>query len=215
MATYSVFSQTLPAGTGTGGDAANQVDLGVQFNITSTGYFLDGYWFYVPSGGVTTGSSYSFRLYTTADGATGTLVSGTTVTGSGTWTAASWVFTSLSPQVSLTTASTYVAAVTIPAATVAYQSLADYWDTGAGSGNVVNGPITAWGFNNALGKKQQPFNEPSTGGMPASEFNASFYGVDIDVTDGSVLAPAGLASSSAASGNGEGTVRLGMTIRGS
>jgi hypothetical protein len=182
VTSFSIFGGTLPGGTSTGGDAGAQVDLGIQFNITASGYFLAGYSFYVPSGGVTTGSSYSFRLYSTTNGTSGALITGSTVTGSGTWTAAAWHLTALSPLVSLTNGTTYVAAVTIPAGAVAYQSLANFWSSGGGAANIVSGPITAWAKANALNSAQQSFNEPSTGGMPVSEFNASFYGVDINVT---------------------------------
>lgn len=183
MTNYSVFQQVLPGGTTTGGDAAHPIDLGIQFNITVTGYALDGYWFYVPSGGVTTGSSYSFQLFSTTNGTTGTLISGSTVTGSGTWTAAAWNFTTLSPSVSLAVGTTYIAVVTAPAGTVVYQALLHYWDgTGGGANNIVNGPITAWAAANALNTTQQTFNDPSTGGMTVTDFQNSFYGIDIDVS---------------------------------
>lgn len=176
MTQYSIFSQTLPAGTGIGGP--DTLDLGVQWEITASGYQLDGYWFYVPAGGDTTGSDYSFRLYSTTNGTSGTLISGSTVSGSGTWTAGTWVHTALATPVTLVSGTVYVAVVTLNGE---YQSLGFYWTTGGGSSNIVNGPVTAFSAANAFNNAQQPFNEPSTGGLPVTVFGNSFYGVDIDV----------------------------------
>lgn len=182
MTSYSVFGQTLPAGTTQENDSSTW-DLGLQFSITASGYQLGGYYFYLPSSGNTTGSNYSFRLYSTANGTSGTLISGSTVSGSGTWTAASWVYVPLGTPVALISGTTYVAVVTISTATSAYyQFVNNYWTSGAGSGGITSGPITAPSNSASLGTSQQAGTEPTNGGMPTGNVGASFFGLDVNVT---------------------------------
>ena len=78
---FNFFNQILPTGTLSSSFAGGTTDLGIQFNVTSSGYELSGYYVYIPTGGDTTASNYTFALYSTTNGTSGTQV-GTTTTGS-------------------------------------------------------------------------------------------------------------------------------------
>jgi hypothetical protein len=182
ICTNSIFGQVLPAGTVSGNDDVTW-DFGIQFLIAAAGFQLSGYWWYLPATGNTDATRYTFRLYTTASGTSGTLVPGSTVTGSGTWVQAAWNFTPLPSPVPLSSGTTYVAANSISTAVqAAYQFLNNYWSTGPGAGGITSGPVIAPGSAAALAGHQQPFNEPGSGTFPASVFENTFYGIDVDVT---------------------------------
>lgn len=182
MTSYSIFAQTLPAGTSSGNDDATW-EFGIQFQVTASGYQLTGYWWYLPATGNTDATQYTFSLYSTSNGTSGTLVSGSTVTASGTWVQGAWNFVPLASPVALSNGTTYVAVNSIAVtAGAAYQFLHSYWSTGAGSGGLTDGPVTAPGTASALGAHQQPFNEPGSASFPSSVFEDSFYGIDINVT---------------------------------
>ena len=173
----------------------SSTDLGVQFKVTSSNSItFNGYWRWSGTGQDTNGTHYSFKLFSTANGTTGSLVTGTSVTGVGTWTVGSWYYTPLSVPVTLVSGTTYMASVTHTTAANHYPATDHYWDSGAGSAGITNGPLTAPGTSTALGGIQCGFNEPSTGAIPSHVFLANNYWIDISVTvaDG---ASAGSASS--------------------
>jgi Glycosyl hydrolases family 16/Domain of unknown function (DUF4082) len=177
--TYTLYGGTLPAGAASAAQSS-ALDVGLQFTVSLSGYVLSGYWWYVDSGGDTNGAHYSFSLFTTANGTTGSLVSGSQVTGSGTWTVG-WNYTALASPVTLSTGTTYVAAGTMPATLLEYDN--NYWSSGGGSAGVTSGPVSAPSAASALGGATQRFNSPSTGGFPATAPGvATWYGIDVAVT---------------------------------
>jgi hypothetical protein len=182
MASYSIVYPALPAGaaSSSNGGVSNN---GIQFSITAPGCQLSGYYFYVPSGGTTTGSSYTFALYSTTNGTTGTLITGTSLTGSGTYTAAAWNYAPLSSPVALVNGTTYVA-VAHWAGAILYMYVHFFWSSGTGANGIISGPISAPNGTNALNGAQQPYSNPGSGSIsfPTLEFDNSWYGVDINVT---------------------------------
>lgn len=177
----SIFAQVLPAGTSSSNDDATW-DFGIQFTVAG-GCQLSGYWWYLPGTGNTDATKYTFSLWSTANGTSGTLVPGSTITASGVWTQGAWNFVPLPSPVALASGTTYVAVNSISTTVAAaYQFHSAFWSTGGGAAGITSGPITAPGSAAALGGHQQPFNEPGSGGFPAGVFNATFYGIDINVT---------------------------------
>ncbi len=158
-------------------------DLGLQFKVTSSNAItITGYWRWVATSQDTNGTHYSFRLYSTTNGTSGSLVTGTTVTGSGTWTVGAWNFTAITP-VSLVSGTTYTSACTHTAASAHYPSTNNYWSSGAGGSGITNGPLSAPSSATALGGKQCPYNQPSTGAFPAQYmYISSNYWVDVAIT---------------------------------
>jgi hypothetical protein len=63
-----------------------------------------------------------------------------------------------------------------------YSSTANYWSSGAGSGGITSGPITAPNDGGADGG-QDTFITPSTVlAYPTTSFNATNYWIDVEVT---------------------------------
>lgn len=180
MATWRLWPSTSgPAITNNNAST----DLGVQFKVNAPAQ-IDGYFYWLPAAAVTTtGTSYSFRLYSTTNGTTGTLIGSTTVTGSGTWTAGAWNYAPLGTPVVLTSGTTYTAVCTYSAGSNHYGATASYWSSGGGASGITAGPITAPGTSTALNGASSLFNEPSTGGFPASSSGGTNYWVDVQVED--------------------------------
>ena len=133
---WSTFGGNLPD---ISVSAANDApyNIGIQFIVTEDGCELAGYSWYVPDDGDVNGSDYDFALYTTTDGASGTIVDGSTVTGSGTWLTGTWNYTELETPVPLSTGVTYVAVGEIISVSGnTYQAVPDFWDTGAGASGI-------------------------------------------------------------------------------
>ena len=181
---FSFFDQMLPLGS-LSTSVASTTDLGIQFNVTAPNYQLSGYYVYIPSGGDTTASNYTFALYSTTDGITGTQV-GTTTTGSGTFTAAAWNYVSLGASpLTLMSGDTYVATYHL-IANDPYQYVLAYWSVGLGSGGITSGPITAPGTGTALNGIQEAYNQPAGASIefPTSNYMGAWYGIDVEVTGG-------------------------------
>lgn len=175
---YTLWGGGLPAGT-SGFIGTGTFSGGLQFSVTSLSS-LSGYWWYVPVGGDTVGSHYVGQLFTTTTGNSGTLVTGSQVTGTGTWIAGAWNFLPLSSPIILATSTNYVANV-YETASSDIQFLHHYWDTGGGISGMTSGPISAPGASTALSNLQQGFNNAISGAFPASNNQNSFYGLDIQV----------------------------------
>src|ERR1035441_2228825 len=69
MAVYRIWPAT--SGAADTGDYTT-TDLGLQFHVTTTTCTLTGYYWWLPATDDTTGTNYSFRLYSTTNGTTGT-----------------------------------------------------------------------------------------------------------------------------------------------
>lgn len=179
MTDYSAFGQVLPSGTSAFADS--QISLGLQFTVTSSGCTFPGYWLYVPAGASTTGSVYSAALFTTTNGTSGSAVTGGAATGSGTFTAGAWNEILVGTPPSLSTGTTYVAAVCMPfSATATYQAEASYWSTGGGASGFVNGPLTVPAPGAALGGATQRYSYGSSAIFPATSTTTLFV-MDVDV----------------------------------
>ncbi|HUB93300.1 MAG TPA: DUF4082 domain-containing protein [Verrucomicrobiae bacterium] len=176
METYTFWNNTIPSGTSSVG-AGVRTD-GIQFFVSQTCQLTAiGYW--LPAGGTTTGSSYSANLWTTTTGNTGTLVSGP-VNGSGTWATSAWNWISLGTPVTLSTGTTYVAALTSADELEYYHG---YWGTGnPGASGVTSGPLTAPGVATAAGGIQQPTVTAANAFPNNVSSGGTWYGVDIQVS---------------------------------
>jgi hypothetical protein len=191
----SIVYPSLPSGAAATSDPQFDTN-GIQFSITGSGYQLAGYYIYVPSAGTTTGSSYSFGLYSTTNGTTGTLITAASLTGSGTLTAGAWNYLALGSPVALTSGTTYVAVFQVNP-NVTYMYVHSFWTTGGGGASgITSGPVTAPNSASALGGFQQPYAQPSSSGLvfPAAAYLSSWYGIDINVTSSAVNATVPLSS---------------------
>jgi hypothetical protein len=203
------FAGSLPAGTSGFVGGSTLSAWGLEIVVTADDAQLNGYWWYVPVGADAVGADYSAKLFTTTDGKAGTAVTGSAATGSGTW-AAGWNYIPLDSPVSLSSGGTYVAAL-YQAAAGSIQFAHNFWSTGAGASGIVGALATAPGAAAALNSAQQPFSNPATAGQfPATVNQASFYGLDVDLSTGgtpatvpgapaaqSLAAPAGVARAAA------------------
>jgi uncharacterized protein DUF4082 len=181
VATFSIWPATNGPGSGAADTAST--DLGTEFYVTAPGCNFDGYKWWCATGTDTTATNYSFRLYSTTDGLTGTLIAGTTIAGTGTFTAGAWNFVLLGASVPLTANVRYRAVITHSAASNHYSASASWW-----TADVVNGPLTAPSQAHALNTTQSSFNEPSTGGMPTSSSGANYW-LDVQIDTGATAVP--------------------------
>lgn len=185
-----------PSGDGAGVAAdVTGYTLGTEFYVTGSGYQLEGYWWWCPTGGNT--NAKAFRLYSVdAGGTSGSLVSGSSVTESGSETAGSWNYTALPTPVALTSGQHYRACV--------------YW---AGNGSddwygadqpwssdITDGPVTAPSTANALGNIQGSFAVSSDAFpnqvYPTSGSGSAYY-IDVSVAAADTSADAGAPASAA------------------
>jgi Domain of unknown function (DUF4082) len=171
---YTLFSQT---GGGTLTSDANDYTMGVQFSV-SQACTLTGIWWYSVSGA--TALPGTIALYSVSGGGSGTLVHSETPSWSGA-AGSGWVNAEFSSPPSLTASTNYKACVGISGvAGNWYSSTSNYWSSGAGSGGITNGPLSA--PNNAGGDGgQDTFHAGATLTYPATSFSAGNYWVDPEV----------------------------------
>lgn len=173
MTVYTLFGQ---AATGT----ALTVDptsytLGVQFSVSQPGATLTGVWFY--SAATAPVLPQTIALYA---------VSGASLvhSESASWSGAAgsgWVRAAFASPPSLTSGTSYKACVLQNTGANWYSHTSNYWDVGAGSGGVTNGPLSA--PNNAGGDGgQDTFTQSAVLSYPVTSFNATNYWVDPEVT---------------------------------
>ena len=179
MAVYTLFGQ--PASPATLTSDATAYTMGVQFSVNVSGSTLTGIWFY--SGTGATNLPATIALYA---------VSGTSLVHSETpsWSGAAgsgWVRSSFASPPSLTASTNYKACVFYnPTGDNWYSHTANYWDTGAGSGGITNGPLSAPNNAGASGG-QDTFTQAGSLSYPSSSFGASNYWVDPEVTTPAVV----------------------------
>jgi hypothetical protein len=180
MAVYTIWNNTIPSGTSSV-NASSRTD-GVQFTVSQT-CVLNAIGYYVPASSTTTGSSYTASLWSTTNANAGTLITGPTG-GTGTWTTGAWNWVSLGAGVTLSTGTTYVAALSSPDNLQYYHG---YWGTGnPGASGMTSGPINVPGVGTALGGIQQPYNSGANVFPNSVSSGGTWYGVDIQVTVASV-----------------------------
>lgn len=177
MPVYTLFGQ---AGGGTLAGDSSTATLGMQFTLAQNAT-LTGIWFYSPPGATALPTACAIYLKTGAG--TGSIVSGSQIN-SPSWSGAAgsgWVKASYSSGPVLLTGNTYKVVVLKDATLNVYSGTSHYWDTGAGSGGLTSGIITA--PNSAGGDGgQDTFTEPSASlTYPATMFNATNYWVDLEV----------------------------------
>jgi 3D (Asp-Asp-Asp) domain-containing protein len=181
MAVYTLFSQS---GSGTLQADATAYTFGVQFTVSVSGATLTGIWFY--SAASAAALPTTIALYA---------VSGASLVHSETpsWSAAAgtgWVRSAFSAPPSLTASTSYKAcAFFSPAGQNWYSDTANYWSSGAGSGGITSGPLSAPANGGGDGG-QDTFTQSGSLAYPSSSFNASNYWVDPEVTTAAPAAPA-------------------------
>lgn len=185
MATFRVWPSTNGP-TSAVGDSST-TDLGVQFFVTQPGCNFDGFFFWCASTGTpdTTGSNYSFALFSTTNGTSGTLIGGTSLAASGTLTTGAWNYFPLVTPVAIASSTTYVAVVHYSGSGNHYTATASGWPS-----SIVNGPLTAPSNATALANAQDSFNEPSGSISFPATAGTSNYWLDVQVDTGSAAAAA-------------------------
>lgn len=177
MATWRIWPATSgPAVTAD----ATPYSLSTEFMVTVAGCSITGYWWWCPVSGATTAKTLS--LWSVTTGTTGTRITAANAT-SATNTAGAWNFTACTPT-ALTINQHYRAEVFLNAVSNWYGNTANYWSTGAGSANIVNGPLTAFTQANATGGIQGGFLQTGSAGFTTGQSNNSNYWIDIQVDDG-------------------------------
>lgn len=174
---YRLFASVTPGGTYSA--AGNFYTLGTEFRVGSA-CTLKGLWYYRPSTATTatpTGAAWAVA----ADGASGTLLAGSTVTFAA-GSATGWIYQALPSPVTLAVGQSYRVGVYFSNTLFAYDG--PYWTSGAGANGVTSGPITAPSHANAVGTRQGSSHFTSTDvglAFPEADGN-QFYGVDVTVT---------------------------------
>ena len=174
MPVFTLFGQ--PAGFSTlTADNANYV-MGVQFTTSQAGTLTAIWWFSPPGAGALPGTIDLWQV-SGASLVASQVASWSGAAGSG------WVRAPFTSPPALTPGTAYKAAIFKNDGAVAsfYGSIANYWSSGAGSGGITSGPLTA--PNNGGGDGgQDTFNASNANAYPATSFNATNYGVDPEVT---------------------------------
>lgn len=176
MAVYTLFGQAGAPGSAAA-DTSNYT-MGVQFKVSQAGCTLTGVWFNSATGAASVPSQIA--LFTAA----GTLVHSETASWSGA-AASGWVRAAFASPPSLTSGTNYVAAVFDIGGGNWYSATGAYWSTGAGSGGITNGPLSAPNNAGAV-NGQSVFNQGGALFFPSSSFNATNYWVDPEVTTAGV-----------------------------
>jgi Domain of unknown function (DUF4082) len=178
MAVYTLFGQQA-TGSALTADAAGYT-MGVQFSVSRAGT-LTGIWFYSAAGAVELPQHIALYQVSGQVLIVSQVPAWSGVAGSG------WVRASFTNPPALTAGTAYKACVHDASGNSFYSTTAHYWDTGAGSGGITSGPLSA--PNNAGGDGgQDTFNSPSVAvTYPGTSFNASNYWIDPEVTVSSTV----------------------------
>jgi hypothetical protein len=169
---YTLHSQGS-YGLAASGDAGG-FTLGTQFAV-SENVTLTGIWFFV---GTDVPSACAIWDIATSAEVSGTLNS------SPSWsseTAGAWAKCSYSGSVTLVPGHNYVVTVFADAGASWFYDVASYWTSGAGSGGITNGPLSAPSSSAAV-NGQAVYNSGSSIAFPASTVSGFDFGVDVEVT---------------------------------
>lgn len=180
MTDYRLWPSTNSDGSTNGGFTH---DLGVQFKVNEDGVTFNGFYFWANSGTFDTDhTKYSFRLYSTTNGTSGSLISGSTTNLATDLTQGAWNYQAVGTPIALTNGTTYVAVVHYSGTSNSYSSTTNYWSSGSGASGITAGPITAPGTSTALGGNQCAYNEPSsTPAFPTNSLGSNYW-VDVSVS---------------------------------
>lgn len=174
MPTYTLFSQANPGAALVSDTGA--YTFGVQFSVSVQGYGLAAIWWYSAAGAG--GLPGTIALFTVAGSS---LVHSEAASWSGA-AGSGWVRAAFTSPPALTASTAYKGCTFFNNTGVNfYAATSHYWDSGAGSAGVTNGPLTA--PNNAGSSPgQDAFLNSAVLGYPASTFNSTNYWVDAEVT---------------------------------
>lgn len=200
MTDYRLWPSTNSDGSTNGGFTH---DLGVQFKVNEDGVTFNGFYFWANSGTFDTDhTKYSFRLYSTANGTSGSLISGSTTNLATDLTQGAWNYQAVDTPIALTNGTTYVAVLHYSGTSNSYSSTTNYWSSGSGASGITAGPITAPGTSTALGGNQCAYNEPSsTPAFPTNSLGSNYW-IDVSV-------------STSGGGGSSGITQVGSTTSGS
>jgi hypothetical protein len=166
---------------------------GVSFEVTNSGMWFEGYWWWVCNSGQQT-DAQKFALWQVNSDSTGILIPGSAVT-SGTLSVGQWNYVPLSAPIQLSINTGYMAA-TGYLSTSGFPITQDQFGSGQpyGSG-ITNGPLFAYsspGIDSILQGAYSQTSADPTAAMPNQGVNNSNFWMDVQVSD---TAPAGYAGS--------------------
>ena len=182
MTAYTLFGQ--PASPATIISDANPYTFGVQVSVSQPAT-LTAVWFYsAPSAEILPAT---IALYAASGGS---LIHSEAATWSGA-AASGWVRAAFSSPPSLSASTAYEVCAYQGTAGVWYSATSHYWDSGAGSGGITSGPLSAPNSAGAVNGQDCFFSgTPLT--FPNTAFNAGNYWVDAEVTVSAAPAASGL-----------------------
>lgn len=164
----------------TNGPGAATVDGGVvlatEFYVTTTGIYAKGLRFWRADTSIL--GPVTGRIYSVTDASTGSAVAGTDVTF--TLSGTGWQTVTFASPVLLTSGQRYRACAQFP---TNYSATSNYWSSGGGSADIVNGPLTAPSAANTIGGDQGSFVVSGSLAFPINQFGSTSYWVDATVTD--------------------------------
>jgi uncharacterized protein DUF4082 len=174
MAVYTLFSQA--GGTTLNADQTDYT-FGVQFSVNTAGCTLTAIWFYSASGALNLPTTIALYAVSGQSLVVSQAPSWSGALGSG------WVRAPFTSPPALTSGVQYEGCVlkSNVNANAWYSSTANYWSSGAGSGGITNGPLSAPN-NGGSANGQDCYNQASALAYPASTFNATNYWVDPEIT---------------------------------
>jgi hypothetical protein len=181
---------------------------GTVFFVTAGGMWLEGYWWWCPTGGDTGAQKFCLWQLTATGSIAGTLVPNSSAT-SGTLTAGAWNYVPLATpiQLSIGYAGTMYIAATGWTSVHGFPDTHDQFATGDPyAGGITSGPLQCWGDPTGGGTThgiadfaQGIFGTGNTGGaadpslnMPNAGSNSSNFWIDVSVSD---TAPMGYSGS--------------------
>lgn len=176
MAVYTLFGQALTSPLTS--DAAAYT-MGVQFSVSQAAT-LTAVWFYSAAGAGNLPATIALFSVSGASLITSQAASWSGAAGSG------WVRAPFTVPPVLTSGVSYKACIFDAGGNNFYASINHYWDTGAGSGGITSGPLSA--PNNAGGDHgQDTFHQSAALTYPDTSFNATNYLVDAEVTASALI----------------------------
>lgn len=175
MTAYTLFGQ--PANPATLTSDSADYTMGVQFSVSQAGCTLTAVWFWSAPGAA--GLPETIALWAVTGQS---LVHSETASWSGA-AGSGWVKATFASPPSLTASTAYKASVFSNSGNFFYSGTSHYWDTGAGSAGITNGPLSA-PSNAGAAQGQDTFTSGSVMAYPATSFNASNYWVDPEITTG-------------------------------
>jgi hypothetical protein len=155
---------------------ASDYDMGVAVTVSRT-VQLNAIWFYSAPGAVDL--PQQITLWRNTGAGTGTLVASQVAAWSGA-AGSGWVRAAFTSPPAMTAGNQYKPGILHTTLVNFYSATSHYWDTGAGSGGITNGPLT--GLNNAAGDGgQDTFIGSGALAYPNTSFNAANYWIDPEV----------------------------------